>query len=72
MNILAVIKREERKLEQQLGKLNHQLSGVKAAAKAFGRLCGARSRRREKARLVRCWQSCEVARQKYGPSTFRR
>jgi hypothetical protein len=36
MNILAAIKREERKLERQLGKLNHQLSGVRAAAKAFG------------------------------------
>jgi hypothetical protein len=36
MNILAAIKREERKLEKQLGKLNHQLSGVRAAAKALG------------------------------------
>jgi hypothetical protein len=36
MDILAAIKREERKLEKQLGKLNHQLSGVKAAAKALG------------------------------------
>jgi hypothetical protein len=36
MNILAAIKREERKLEKQLGKLNHQLNGVRAAAKAFG------------------------------------
>jgi hypothetical protein len=36
MNILATIKREERKLEKQLGKLNHQLSGVRAAAKALG------------------------------------
>ncbi len=35
MNILAAIKREERKLEKQLGKLNHQLSGVRAAAKAL-------------------------------------
>jgi hypothetical protein len=32
----AAIKREERKLEKQLGKLNHQLSGVRAAAKALG------------------------------------
>ena len=30
MNILAAIKGEERKLEKQLGKLNHQLSGVRA------------------------------------------
>jgi hypothetical protein len=36
MNILAAIKREERKLEKQLGKLNDQLSGVRAAAKALG------------------------------------
>jgi hypothetical protein len=36
MNILAAIKREERKLEKQLGKLNRQLSGVRAAAKALG------------------------------------
>jgi hypothetical protein len=36
MDILAAIKREERKLEKQLGELNHQLSGVRAAAKALG------------------------------------
>jgi hypothetical protein len=36
MHILAAIKREERKLEKQLAKLNHQLSGVRAAAKALG------------------------------------
>jgi hypothetical protein len=36
MDILAAIKREERKLEKQLGKLNSQLSGVRAAAKALG------------------------------------
>jgi hypothetical protein len=35
-NILAAIKREERKLEKQLGKLQHQLNGVRAAAKALG------------------------------------
>jgi len=35
MDILVAIKREERKLEKQLGKLNHQLSGVRAAAKAL-------------------------------------
>jgi hypothetical protein len=37
MNILAAIKREERKLEKQLGKLQHQLDRVRAAAKVFGR-----------------------------------
>ena len=36
MDILAAIKREERKLEKQLSKLNHQLSGVRAAANALG------------------------------------
>jgi hypothetical protein len=36
MDILAAIKREERKLEKHLGKLQHQLSGVRAAAKALG------------------------------------
>jgi hypothetical protein len=36
MNILAAIKREERKLEKELGKLQHRLNGVRAAAKALG------------------------------------
>ena len=36
MDIIAAIKREERKLEKQLGKLNHQLNGVRAAAEALG------------------------------------
>jgi hypothetical protein len=36
MDILAAIKREERKLEKHLGKLQHQLNGVRAAAKALG------------------------------------
>jgi hypothetical protein len=36
MDILAAIKREERRLEKQLGKLSHQLNGVRAAAKALG------------------------------------
>jgi hypothetical protein len=36
MDILAAIKREERKLEKQLGKLQDQLNGVRAAAKALG------------------------------------
>jgi hypothetical protein len=36
MDILAAIKREEKKLEKQLGKLQHQLNGVQAAAKALG------------------------------------
>jgi hypothetical protein len=40
MDILAAIKREERNLEKQLGKLNHRLSGLRAAAKALGHLEG--------------------------------
>jgi hypothetical protein len=36
MDILVAIRREEKKLEKQLGKLNHQLSGGRAAAKALG------------------------------------
>jgi hypothetical protein len=40
MDILAAIKREERKLEKQLGKIQHQLNGVRAAAKALGHSAG--------------------------------
>jgi hypothetical protein len=36
MDILAAVKREERKLEKQLHKVQHQLSRVRAAAKALG------------------------------------
>ncbi len=36
MNLLAAIKREERKLEKEFGKVQHQLIGVRAAAKALG------------------------------------
>jgi len=36
MNILAALKREERKLEEQLSKLQKQLNGVRIAAKALG------------------------------------
>src|SRR5437588_344343 len=36
MNLLAAIKREERKLERELSKLQGQLNGVRAAAKALG------------------------------------
>lgn len=37
MNLLAAIRREERKLEKQLVKLQHQLDGVRTAAQALGR-----------------------------------
>jgi hypothetical protein len=36
MDILAAVKREERKLEKQLHNVQHQLSAVQAAAKALG------------------------------------
>ena len=36
MDILAAIKREERKLEKQLHKIQNNLNGVRAAAKALG------------------------------------
>jgi len=35
MDILAAIKREERKLEKELGKVQHKLTGVRAAAQAL-------------------------------------
>jgi hypothetical protein len=39
MKILAAIRREERKLEKQLGRLQHQLNRIRAASgcKSFGR-----------------------------------
>jgi hypothetical protein len=40
MDIRSAIKREERKLEKQLGKLQHQLSGIRAAAKALSNSTG--------------------------------
>ena len=36
MDLLAAIKREERKLEKELSKLQNKLSGVRDAAKALG------------------------------------
>jgi hypothetical protein len=36
MDILTAIKREERKLEKQLGNIQQRLNGVRAAAKALG------------------------------------
>jgi hypothetical protein len=40
MNILAAIRREERKLEKHVGKLQGQLEGLTAAAKALGNSVG--------------------------------
>jgi hypothetical protein len=36
MDLLAAIKREEQKLEKELGKLQSKLNGVRAAGKALG------------------------------------
>jgi hypothetical protein len=36
MNILAAIRREQRKFEKQVGKLQSQLDGLRAAANALG------------------------------------
>jgi hypothetical protein len=36
MDIRTAIKREERRLEKELTKIQHQLSGVRAAVKALG------------------------------------
>jgi hypothetical protein len=36
MEILAAIKREEKKLEKEMSKLQHQLNGIRSAAKALG------------------------------------
>lgn len=40
MNILAAIRREEQKLEKQVGKLQKQLDSVRVAAKALGNSAG--------------------------------
>jgi hypothetical protein len=36
MDLLAAIKREERRLEKELGNLQHKLNGLRAAARALG------------------------------------
>jgi hypothetical protein len=48
MKILAAIRREERKLEKQVGKLQKQLDGVRAAAKALGNSAGREAMRVKK------------------------
>jgi hypothetical protein len=37
MNILAAIRREEKKVKKQLAKLQHDLIGLQSAAKALGK-----------------------------------
>jgi len=48
MNILAAIRREERRLEKQAAKLQRQLEGLNAAAKALGNSVGKELDRAEK------------------------
>jgi len=40
MNLLATIRREQRRIEKQLSKLQNHLDGVKSAAKALSRSGG--------------------------------
>jgi hypothetical protein len=40
MDLLAAIKREERKLEKELGNLQHRLNSVRTAARALGSKAG--------------------------------
>jgi hypothetical protein len=67
MGILVAIKREERKLEKQLSKLQRQLNGVRAAAKALDRSAN-REIWREEARVVRRSESkdCEGGQETMG------
>ncbi len=37
MSILAAIRREEKKVEKQMAKLQHDLGGLRSAAKALGK-----------------------------------
>ena len=60
MKILAAIKREERKLEKQLGKLQHQLNRVRAAAKALGDSTG-RELKRTKKRVLSAAGRAKIA-----------
>ena len=48
MNIVAVIKREKRKLEKQVSKLEGQLKALTAASKALGNSAGRNLDRAEK------------------------
>ncbi len=60
MKILAAVKREERKLEKQLHKIQHQLSGVRAAAKALGDSTG-RELKRTKKRVLSAAGRAKIA-----------
>jgi hypothetical protein len=57
MNILAAIKREEKKIEKQMSVLQHKLNGVRSAAKALGTFGCCRSEDRKEARSIGCGTS---------------
>jgi hypothetical protein len=83
MTILAAIRREERKLEKQLGKLQHQLGGVRAAAKALvgsanrelagvkKRVLSAAGRAKIAAAARRCWARVRAKARKMAASIAR-
>jgi hypothetical protein len=54
---LAAIKRKEEKPEKQLGKLQQQLNGVRAAAKALGRSAERDATIVKEARVIGCPRS---------------
>jgi hypothetical protein len=63
MSILSAIRREQKKVKKNLAKLQHQLSGLEAAAQALGDSTSKRDKGREEARLVGCcpsedWEGC--------------
>jgi hypothetical protein len=76
MNILAAIRREERKLEKRVGKLQRQLNGLKAAAKMLSnsasnelgkarkRVLSAAGRARISAAARRRWAKVKAERRK--------
>jgi hypothetical protein len=76
MNILAAIRREERKLEKRVGNLQRQLNGLKAAAKALSnsasdelgkarkRVLSAAGRARISAAAKRRWAKVKAERRK--------
>ena len=60
MKIVAAIRREEKKLGKQLHKIQQQLSGVRAAAKALGDSTG-RELKRTKKRVLSAAGRAKIA-----------
>ena len=56
MDILAAIKREEKKTRKAARQAESPIEWSASGRKSIGRLCGARSHRREEAHLVGCRQ----------------